>query len=112
MGGCGHCCRRGRPHGETDPKPNSLCSMKDAALGSTGLPSDTKKDCFSNIRRQPEEAARAVMTEVGAPIPAIDTGLIYAGVGALPMVEGNWKDAVSPTNVMLQRAMARDEALE
>merc|ERR1719231_1555548 len=84
-------------------KPQSLCSLKDVALGSTALPSDPSKDCFSNIRRQPEDAARAVMLEVSPTLlPPINNGMIYA----------DWKEAVKGENVMLQRAIARDAALE
>jgi hypothetical protein len=94
-------------------KPQSLCSLKDTAMGSVELPSDPAKDCFSNIRRQPEDKAREVMAQVSPTLlPPVNNGLIYAGVGALPMIEGNWKDAVKANNVMLQRAIARDAALE
>merc|ERR1712224_837327 len=82
-------------------KPQSLCSLKDQPMGSVGLPSDTSKDCFSNIRRQREQDARQVMIEVsGTLVPNLE-GWIYAGVGALPMIEGNWKDALVESNVML-----------
>jgi len=93
-------------------KPQSLCALMDVPLGSTQLPSDTSKDCFSNIRRQREDAARSVMMEVSGTLAPNIAGWIYAGVGALPMIEGNWKDAIVEGNVMLQRAIARDAELE
>merc|ERR1719198_2449112 len=86
-------------------KPQSLCSLMD-------VPMDTTKDCFSNIRRQREDSARAIMGEVSATLLPDLTGWMYAGVGALPMIEGNWKDAIVEGNVMLQRAIARDAELE
>jgi hypothetical protein len=99
-------------------KPNALCTMMDVPMGSAldenenpTIPTITTKDCFSNIRRQREDLIRAIIEQVdGAPL-AEEGKDIYLGVGALPMAEGDWKEAWAD-NVMMQRGIEEDARLE
>jgi len=85
-------------------KPNSMCSLKHIATGSvTAFATfDLTKDCFSNIRRQREDDLRTLLSATDAPLAELD--LVFAGVGSLPIVEGDWKVAATGGEMdMLQR---------
>jgi len=47
-------------------KPNSLCSMKNKHTGTVEIMSNTKKDCYSNLNRQQENAIHAEMAKTNA----------------------------------------------
>jgi len=74
-------------------KPNSVCSLKNMNFGSVATPSDTSKDCFANLLRQPEANVRLSMADT--PAKVVDS-LVFPGVGcvgATCMLEGNWLEA-------------------
>jgi len=86
-------------------KPNSLCSLKHLPSGSLTAFADVDlgKDCFSNVRRQREDDLRTLLEATDAVLAPLT--LVYPGVGALPIIEVDWRTAAIGTDVdMLQRA--------